>query len=219
MDRGPAPPLIVCFGDSLTAGFQSPTPEHPAGQETPYGAFLQRRLGRLARVAVSGLCGERTEEMVGRFNRDVLAVTPAWVVILGGTNDLGWNATPEAIMQNLAWMYEAASAHHVRPVAVTVPSIRVEGAEGEAKNWVAGHISRRQTLNGLIQRYCAGRGMACLDLFAETAEPDSHMLAAPYSNDGLHLTTRGYERLAMLLYDQVFASTLGEGARQGADRS
>jgi lysophospholipase L1-like esterase len=30
-------------------------------------------------------------------------------------------------------------------------------------------------------------------------------LAAPYSNDGLHLTTAAYRLLARLLYDRVFA--------------
>ena len=47
-------PAVICFGDSLTAGFQSPTQEHPAGQETPYGLFLQERLGPSVEVRVSG---------------------------------------------------------------------------------------------------------------------------------------------------------------------
>jgi lysophospholipase L1-like esterase len=48
--------------------------------------------------------------------------------------------------------------------------------------------------------------MACVDLFTDTAEPDTGQLAARYSNDGLYLTTEGYERLAILLYEQVFAA-------------
>ncbi|TLY22944.1 MAG: hypothetical protein E6K68_01725, partial [Nitrospirae bacterium] len=89
----PAPilPLIVCFGDSLTAGFQSPTAECPDCQETPYGRFLAERLGDRGQVQISGVCGELTAEMVERFERDVVRHRPAWVVILGGTNDLGWN--------------------------------------------------------------------------------------------------------------------------------
>jgi len=54
--------------------------------------------------------------------------------------------------------------------------------------------------------YCAEKGMACVDLFTDTAEPDTGQLAARYSNDGLYLTTEGYERLAILLYEQVFAA-------------
>jgi len=44
-----------------------------------------------------------------------------------------------------------------------------------------------------------------VDLFAATQEPDSGQLAQSYSNDGLHLTTEGYHRLAELLYKEVFS--------------
>lgn len=48
-------PLILCFGDSLTAGYQSPTMACPQVRETPYGRFLQERLQAKARVSISGL--------------------------------------------------------------------------------------------------------------------------------------------------------------------
>ena len=48
---------IICFGDSLTAGFQSPTAEHPGGQETPYGRYLQEWLGPSIEIEISGLHG------------------------------------------------------------------------------------------------------------------------------------------------------------------
>ena len=205
--RSPAVPLIVCFGDSLTAGYQSPTPDWPQLRETPYGAFLQERLGACATVAVSGLCGELTSEMVARFSRDVIALKPASVVILGGTNDLGWQAAPADIMRNLLAMYDMALAEQVRPVAVTVPSIRIAGdvGEGEGRVWLDGHIQRRRELNEMIQRACLERQLSCVDLFAATQEQGSGLLAEPYSNDGLHLTTDGYRRLAELLYAEVFS--------------
>ncbi len=192
----PAPslPLIVCFGDSLTAGFQSPTPECPNFLETPYGGYLQNRLQGRARVYVSGVCGELAVEMVRRFERDVLGRRPAWTVIFGGTNDLGLERKPPEIFRHLAVMYEQAAAAGVRPVAVTVPSTR--GFDD--------HIARRRELNALIAGYCAGHTLPCVDLFAATAEPETGRLALPYSNDGLHLTTAGYELLARLLYEQVF---------------
>ena len=212
-------PHIICFGDSLTAGYQSPTMACPQLLETPYGRFLQDRLGAGARVAVSGLCGETTGDMVIRFRRDVAPHRPAWVVILGGTNDLGWNVAPSEIMANLVQLYDQARDRGIQPVAVTVPSIRAGGGPeeavhgttdsgllGEERRWLAGHIDRRRILNRLIMGYCAEQGMACVDLFTDTVEPDTGQLAARYSNDGLHLTTEGYERLAALLYQQVFAA-------------
>jgi acyl-CoA thioesterase I len=189
-------PLIVCFGDSLTAGFQSPAPDRPDFLETPYGKFLAERLRDRARVQVSGVCGELTRDMVGRFERDVLRHKPAWTVILGGTNDLGWDLRPSEIMRHLAAMYEQATAAGIHVAGVTVPSIR--GFDD--------HIPRRLELNRLIADYCAGKRFPCVDLFTATVESGSQRLAAPYSNDGLHLTTAGYELLAKLLYEQVFAN-------------
>lgn len=210
-------PLIICFGDSLTVGYQSPTPGHPE-RETPYGRFLQERLGPAARVAVSGVCGEVTGEMILRFRQDVLQHRPASVVVLGGTNDLGWNASPDAIMHNLLKMYEQALSAGIQPVAVTVPSLRLEGepdgpqtairaADGFrlAPDRLEPYTARRQILNRLIADYCRHRDVRCVDLFTATLEPGTQRLAEPYSNDGLHLTTQGYQLLAALLYQQVFA--------------
>jgi len=204
---------IICFGDSLTAGFQSPSAECPTGQETPYGGFLQEWLGPSVEVRVSGICGELTGEMAMRFRRDVLEHRPQHVVVLGGTNDLGWNANPADIMKNLVKMYELSRGSQIVPVPVTVPSVRIDiaGAGSEAQAWLAHHLERRQVLNGLIREYAVSKGLAWVDLFTSTAEPETNQLAAPYSNDGLHLTTAGYRLLARLLYERVFAKSSMSG--------
>ena len=190
--------LVICFGDSLTAGFQSPTRANPVGEETPYGHFLQGKLGGSAQVRVSGVCGELTGEMVMRFRRDVLDHKPGYVPILGGTNDLGWNAAPLEILRNLVNMYEQTLAAGGIPIPVTVPSLRVENSQGsrEGQEWVAEHLARRGQLNRLIQEYATSKSIACVDLFAATADPDSGQLAEIYSNDGIHLTTAGYRLFA-----------------------
>ena len=197
--------LVICFGDSLTAGFQSPSREHPTGVETPYGQFLQDHLGATAQVHTSGICGELTGEMVLRFRRDVLEHRPGYVPILGGTNDLGWNASPAEIMRNLVKMYEQTFAAGGLPIPVTVPSIRIEDGQGsrEGQEWVSGHLARRGQLNQLIRDYAAAKHVACVDLFSATADSNSGQLAQIYSNDGLHLTTAGYrlfaEQVALVL--------------------
>jgi lysophospholipase L1-like esterase len=149
-------------------------------------------------VRISGICGELTGEMVLRFSRDVLDHQPGYVPILGGTNDLGWNASLSEIMRNLATMYEQTLAMDAVPIPVTVPSIRVEDASGsrEGQEWVAEHLARRNRLNQRIQDYAGSKGLACVDLFAATADPESGQLAAIYSNDGIHLTTAGYRLFA-----------------------
>ncbi len=198
---GSPTPLVVCFGDSLTAGFQSPTRDNPQGRSTPYGERLQEMLGPAVQVRMSGICGELTGEMVLRFRRDVLDHKPDYVAILGGTNDLGWNALPAEIMRNLVKLYELTLSAWAIPIPVTVPSIRIEdgqaGREGEA--WLAEHLARRRHLNGLIQEYAGSKNIASVDLFEATTEPGTFQLAAMYSNDGIHLTTAGYRLFAELV--------------------
>lgn len=168
------------------------------GEETPYGHFLQDKLGEAAQVRVSGVCGELTGEMVMRFRREVLDHMPGYVPILGGTNDLGWNASPLEIIRNLVEMYEQTLAAGGIPISVTVPSLRVENSQGsrEGQEWVAEHLARRGQLNKLIHEYATSKGIACVDLFAATVDPDSGQLAEIYSNDGIHLTTAGYRLFA-----------------------
>jgi lysophospholipase L1-like esterase len=136
--------------------------------------------------------------MVKRYPRDVLDHQPGYVPILGGTNDLGWNASPSEIMPNLATMYEQTLMMGSLPIPVTVPSIRVDDA-GESQvgqDWVAEHLARRSRLNELILEYAGSKGLACVDLFAATVDPQSGQLAEMYSNDGIHLTTAGYRLFA-----------------------
>jgi acyl-CoA thioesterase-1 len=180
---------IITFGDSLTVGYQTPSEANPGGEPTPYGRWVQEMIRPSAEVIVSGVNGELTGEMALRLGRDVIAVQPDVVVILGGSNDLGWNAEPAAIMRNLVTMYERCRAAGITSVAVTVPSIR--GADAL--------IPARLALNQFILDYGRARSQSVVDLFTATAEPDTRRLAQAYSNDGLHLTTEGYRVFAELV--------------------
>jgi lysophospholipase L1-like esterase len=144
------------------------------------------------------MCGEMTAEMGARFGRDVLDHKPDYVPILGGTNDLGWNVAPAAIMRNLVEMFEKTLQAGGLPIPITVPSIRVEEAQPsrEGQEWIVDHLERRHELNGLIRECARSRDLPCVDLFAATVDPGSGQLAEIYSNDGIHLTTAGYRLLA-----------------------
>ena len=63
-------------------------------------------------------------------------------------------------------------------------------------------------LNRLIKDACDVRAMPCIDLFTATVEAGTLRLAEVYCNDGLHLSTAGYELMATLAYDQAFRTWL-----------
>ena len=102
---------ILCFGDSLTAGYTK-----MGLAQYPYADFLEPYLARLvpstkSTIDVSGLPGDRVVGSGGMFlsrmqNRCEKAISEGkpyeWVVVLGGTNDLGWFGDPNDIYDGLS---------------------------------------------------------------------------------------------------------------------
>jgi acyl-CoA thioesterase I len=89
-------PIIVCFGDSLTAG-------HGVAAGQTYPDYLQRDLdsrGYAYRVVNKGIDGNTTKDGVDRL-KDVLSVQPQIVVVEFGGND-GLRGLPISVTrQNL----------------------------------------------------------------------------------------------------------------------
>ena len=214
-------PYLVCFGDSLTAGYQMGAGGFGLNVDTPPGGFIQQWIGARAEIVVTGICGEVTGEMVNRFSQDVVMQSPKITVILGGTNDLGCGADPSQICQNLKHMYRVALDAGIDPVGVTVPSLCVADDEfgvaltGEddperiLPRWVQTHIDRRVVLNQNIVEVCHTLNMKCLDLFTETSEGPHQLLATRFSSDGLHFNSAGYEMFARLVWRHLLAESFG----------
>ncbi len=185
----------IAFGDSLTAGFQSPSIGNPRYIETPYADFLSTKLADKVRFAVKGVNGETTDEMARRFHRDVVQDNPDYVLILGGANDIGWGGDVNETVENLTVMYRNALESDIIPVAITIPSIR--GFDSL--------IPPRQYLNDMIQKIASNFKIPCIDMFSASSESKTLRLEGKYSNDGLHLSTAGYRLLADIIYDGVFS--------------
>lgn len=193
---------IACFGDSLTEGYQSGSESGGTGF-TPYGQWLQEWIGVRGTVWIRGVCGEITQQMKGRFSSDVLPLHPGYVVILGGTNDLGWGLPPKTIIENLVWMYEEAQTHGILPVGVTIPSLGGSGVRGMVSPYLQA-VQARVAVNEALKNHCKMKHIPLVDLFTATCDPHSQELAPEFSDDGLHLTTLGYRTLASLLWKQIF---------------
>ncbi len=209
---------IVCFGDSLTLGYQSPTSCTPFVENIPYGDYVQEWLGIRGQVVIHGVCGETTQDMRVRFQRDVLNLDPHVAIILGGTNDLGCGISPDAIMDNLRVFYERAQAQKILPVAVTVPSLRDDSGQDTTYETnqrgqgvttaVEQAIALRVKLNQSIKELGHTQQFPVVDWFTETCESQAKALAPEFSNDGLHLNTAGYRKLAELVWKQVLEDRL-----------
>ena len=85
-------PRILCFGDSLTEGYTF----QASGQFHPYSTKLQQLLEAhchdSVEVRMAGVSGEIVvPSMTQRLDRLLKEASQPydWVIILGGTNDLG----------------------------------------------------------------------------------------------------------------------------------
>ena len=195
---------FVTLGDSLTVGF---IPSRITTQ--PYSRFLQeltddslKQFEKEKNVKVRfinrGVNGDLTRGMLVRFRKDVLQIHPHYVIILGGTNDLGWGFPVEEIILNLQRMYELALENKVKPIACTVPSII---------GWDNG-IPPRVGLNHSIKQYCHERSIPLADIFSQTCDLKTKRLRSEYSSDGLHLNTLGYRKMAEAIFKDVVKGLL-----------
>jgi len=196
---------IVALGDSLTVGeseFDSGSDEYTSFPR--YLEFLARRhldpcqSDLEVRVVNKGVCGDLTSGMLERFSSDVIEEKPDYVIILGGTNDLGWNLDPAMIIRNLTTMYDAALSQGIGPVACSIPSIL--GFDEL--------IPPRLRLNGMIRAEAEKRSIAFVDVFAATADPKANRLLDEYSADGLHLNAKGYRRVGQYIFDNWLRALL-----------
>lgn len=96
---GDARPVMVAFGDSLTAG-------HGVGRDESYPAYLQREIDRRGlgfRVVNEGVSGDTTAKALSRVDV-ALSHDPEWVILGLGAND-GLRGLPiDEMEENLAQM-------------------------------------------------------------------------------------------------------------------
>jgi len=182
------------MGNSITDSWAKFFPQMFAGK--PY-------IGR-------GISGQTTPQMLVRFRQDVIALKPAVVVILAGTNDIAGNTGPstlEMIEDNLMSMTELARANNIRVVLSSVlPAYDYPWKRGlePAPKIVA--------LNGWIKSYAARVGAVYLDYHSAMADARQG-LRAELTSDGVHPNEAGYRLMAPLA-----EAAIAQSLRQGSPR-
>lgn len=209
MDAAPARTVVV-LGDSITDGNGS-TPE----RDRRWPDALARRLApRGIAVANAGISGARLlrdgmgTSALARLDQDVFALPGAeTLLVLLGTNDIGWPGSPfapdeppaafEELAAGYAQVIEAARAHGLRIVGATLPPFRgaLEGTP------YAGHYSDakdalRRRVNDWIRNGSGFDAVVDVDaLLRDPADP-RRLLPAYDSGDHLHPGDTGYEAMA-----------------------
>jgi len=200
---------IVALGDSLTVGENEFSDSDEFASYPRYLEILaEQHLSSLqldleVNVLNKGICGDLTSGMLERFSKDVVDEKPDYVIILGGTNDIGWSFDRAMITHNLTTMYDAARNESIVPIACSVPSIL--GFDEL--------IPPRLGINRMIRTEAEKRSLTFVDFFRATADPMTNRLLEDYSADGLHLNTKGYREMGRYIFDKWLRPLLDQHAK------
>lgn len=192
------PIKILCFGDSLTAGY------HSWGMEyQPYATRLEERLkhrypSKEFDITVDGVPGDLVTAgtFVSRLQHQLRVNEQFdWVVILGGTNDLGWGRTPEDVLISLEILWTMALESGAKVLALTV-----------AANQACANTRYRQRLLDLNWKILDHEedSYFTADLFElipwPTEDTDEQKRIW---DDGLHFTSIGYNMMGDVVADRL----------------
>jgi|SRR5688572_2841963 len=183
---------IVAMGDSTTAGtpgWQSPVEAPPdgAGDRTSQYAFWLMEAHPEWEVLNRGVNGERSDEILARFDRDVLALQPRAVVIIAGVNDVYQGRTPAHVIDQLAGMYERARRESITVLAGTIIPYNTATPDQNA---------RMHVVNDWIRSHCdANPHVHFVDTRGAVAAPHSADLLDD-TPDQLHPSPAGYRHMS-----------------------
>jgi acyl-CoA thioesterase-1 len=169
---------VVYIGDSITEAWGIADPAFFTG-------------GRIDR----GISGQTTAQMLLRFEADVIALHPAMVHIMAGTNDIAGNAGPETmqdLQNNMVAMVALAKANHIRVVLASVPP-----AGRFAWRPALRPVPQIRAFNAWLKRYAQETGATFVDYYPLMATPEGAMQPG-LTIDGVHPNAAGYAAIKPL---------------------
>ena len=171
---------VVFMGNSITIGWLQTNPNFFKDKN-----YVNR-----------GISGQTTPQMLVRFRADVVDINADVVVILAGTNDIAGNTGPvtlKMIANNLKSMTEIAQANGIKVILCSVlPAYDYPWSPGKKPN------IKIPKLNSMIKDFAKESGAFYLDYFKALNDGNNGIIEE-YSNDGVHLTAKGYQVLEPML--------------------
>ncbi len=149
---------IVCFGDSVTAGFA-------VKESEAFPALLQAMWGR--QVIVSGVPGDTTADALARLDSDVIARSPGLVIIELGGNDFLKQVPLEQTKANMASIIERVQGAGAMAAVVDPGSALLMRGYSSAFGEIA------QARRALFLKHLLGKVLTQSSLKADEVHPNA----------------------------------------------
>lgn len=192
---------VVGLGASMTAGtpgFYSPRerPPHGEGDEQSQYAYWLRRLRPAWEVLNRGMRGQRTDQILQRFEYDAVETKPDVLILMAGTNDLYQGLGLQAPLGNIKIMLEQTLASGRGAVSASIPPLNV--ASEELKKEI---LEFNRELKLMVERM----NIVFFDAYSLLEDPSRPGFIAN-SPDNVHPGIEGYRKLGEALVPAVEAS-------------
>ena len=179
---------IAFLGDSITAQGAS----NAAGYVRLVIAGLDAN-GVKAEAIGAGVSGHKSNDMLGRVDRDVISKKPNWMTLSCGVNDVwhGEKGVPlDAYKTNITQIVEKAQAAGIKVVLLTSTMIKEEQSNAENQKLIA--------YNDFLKSLAAEKNLPIADL---NAAMQAEVLATPHKGnlltvDGVHMNQAGNMMMA-----------------------
>ena len=185
-----APVKFAILGDSISHGGANYI---PAGQlSCQWETYSDVPIKNLARS------GDTTQQMLDRFDNDVLPFKPQVLLIMGGVNDIRMGKSADEVIKNLEALRDKCLAHEITPVFCTLTSMNPEimqkiGIPITDGDW----RQERERVNLWIRT---------TPYFIDVAAPltdEFGYLRAEFTPDGLHPALRGKKIIGEMVADYL----------------
>jgi len=178
---------------------------------------------RAVEVLNKGIPGQTALQGLKRFDRDVLAAKPQWLILYFGMNDaLNQNVPVDRFVEAMEEMIEKADAGGVKHVVLVTPNPFIEAylierhpKHSEVKD-LKGHLEKYEQA---IREMARKHNLPLVDLKKMVLENGGatekaiSLIRNPLNSnarDGIHLTAKGYQLFADL-FEPVFKGNIGSG--------
>ncbi len=190
---------IVAIGDSITQG---------GGYLRDVDAVLAAQYPelKLPKIINVGISGQKAEDLVTRFAKDVVAKKPQWVTLSIGINDvwhrLGQPHDPKvlaAYTANVAKMVDMAQAAGIK-VILLAPTVIQEDATTEGNKRLAAYVAAEKQIAAEKKCQFVDLHQMFLDVLAKKpADVKGNWLTA----DGVHMKPLGDGLMAIGIFRAV----------------
>ena len=172
-------PKAIFYGDSITKGWK----------DTDFFSSLHS--------IPLGISGMTSTQLLCRFRTDVINLSPKYVVIMCGTNDIAQNNGPidlETTAGNIISMCELALYHGITPLLCSVTPCSLHAWRPELGNPSQKIIA----LNSMLKKFCELSGVQYVD-YHKVLDNGQGGLKPEHTRDECHLTEEGYKVLESII--------------------